>query len=242
MVLVLGFVTARSRIFSHRTTAHGPHKTASSAGPMVHSPAGDRIVATPSAIEMSPAVRAARCLVRHPRQLGQHQQARSRRPNIPAVQPCEGSPRSAASTASRSLSVGWKGSPVGRPSAARTATDSPGRSYPAAVWWWSMAATRHRWVAGAAGHPVRKSTTVCGSAGQCGGVGGGAPVGEQRPVRGVGRRGSAPTTPAPARRCRCRSWWSWTGDVFVLPCCSIRPFHSWPSRACRSCVWARSAM
>ena len=28
-----------------------------------------------------------------------------------------------------------------------------------------MAATRHRWVAGAAGQPVRKSTTVRGSAG-----------------------------------------------------------------------------
>ena len=39
MVRVLRCVTARSRIFSHRTTAHGPHKTASSAGPTVQSPA-----------------------------------------------------------------------------------------------------------------------------------------------------------------------------------------------------------
>jgi len=43
---------------------------------------------------------------------------------MPAVQPCEGSPRSAACTASRSASVGWKGSPVGRPSAVRTVTRS----------------------------------------------------------------------------------------------------------------------
>jgi len=84
---------------------------------------------------------------------------------MPCVQPCEGSPRSAACTASRSVSLGWKGSPVGRPSAARSTADSPGRSYPVVVWWWSMAATRHRDVAGAAGHAVRNSTTVCGSAG-----------------------------------------------------------------------------
>ena len=84
---------------------------------------------------------------------------------MPWVQPCEGSPRSAACTASRSLSAGWKGSPVGRPRAARTATDSPGLSSPAATWWWSMAATRRRRVAGAAGHEKRKSTTDCGSAG-----------------------------------------------------------------------------
>ena len=69
----------------------------------------------------------ARCLYGTPASWDSTTKQRSRRPNIPAVQPCEGSPRSAASTASRSLSVGWKGSPVGRPSAARTTTDSPGR-------------------------------------------------------------------------------------------------------------------
>jgi len=54
---------------------------------------------------------------------------------------------------------------VGRPSAARTATDSPGFGSPAAVWWWSMVATRRLRVAGASGHPVRMSMTVCGSVG-----------------------------------------------------------------------------
>jgi len=49
MVRVLRCATARSRIFSHRTTAHGPHKMVSSAGPTVQSAAGDRIVVTPSA-------------------------------------------------------------------------------------------------------------------------------------------------------------------------------------------------
>src|SRR5664279_1154594 len=164
MVRVLRCVTARSRIFSHRTIAHGPHKTASSAEPTVRSPAADRIVATPPAIEMSPAVRVARCLYGTPASWDSTTRQRSRRPNIPAVQPCEGSPRSAASTASLSSFVGWKGSPVGRPRAARTATDSPGLSRPAAAWWWSMAATRRRRVAGAAGHSCRNSTTVCGSA------------------------------------------------------------------------------
>jgi len=168
MVLLLGLVTARSRIFNHRTTAHVPHKTASSPGPSVHSPAGDRMVATPSAMQMSPAVKTAKCWYGTPASWDRTSTQRSRRPNMPWVQPWEGSPRSAAATASRSPSVGWKGSPVGRPRAARTATDSPGRSSPAAVWWWSMPATRHRWVAGAAGHPVRKSTTV---GGQCAGVG-----------------------------------------------------------------------
>src|SRR5664279_4540983 len=48
MVLVLGFATARSRIFSHRTTAHGPHKITSSAGRRVHFPAADRMVAAPA--------------------------------------------------------------------------------------------------------------------------------------------------------------------------------------------------
>ena len=54
-----------------------------------------------------------------------------------AVQPWEGSPRSAASTASRS--EGSNGPPVGLPSAARTTADSPGLGYPAPAWWWSMA-------------------------------------------------------------------------------------------------------
>src|SRR5664279_1469774 len=151
MVRVLRWVTARFRIFSQRTTAHGPHKTASSAGRSVHSPAADRTVATPSAIEMSPAVNTAMYLYGTPASWDSTSRARSRRPNIPWVQPCEGSPRSAASTASPSSCVGWKGSPVGRPSAARTATDSPGRSSPVVVWWWSMAAPRHRCVPAAAG-------------------------------------------------------------------------------------------
>src|SRR5664279_1371800 len=190
MVRVLRWVTARFRIFSQRTTAHGPHKTTSPSAPIVHSPVGERIVATPSAMEMSPAVRSARCRYGTPASSESTSRQRSRRPNIPWVQPWEGSPRSAASTAPLSVSVGWKGAPVGRPSAARTDTDSPGRAYPVVVvWWWSMAATRHRSVPAAAGHAVRKSTTTCGSAGSAGGVGGGAPVGEQRPVRGVGLQG-----------------------------------------------------
>ena len=77
---------------------------------------------------------------------------------MPWVQPCEGSPRSAACTASRSVSLGWKGSPGGRPSAARRTADPPGRSYPVVVWWWSMAATRHRWVAGADAHSIMRQT------------------------------------------------------------------------------------
>jgi len=72
--------------------------------------------------------------IRHPASWDSTNSARSRRPNIPPVQPCEGSPRSAATTASLSACVGWKGSPVGRPSAARTATDSPGFGIPAATW------------------------------------------------------------------------------------------------------------
>src|SRR5664279_4709993 len=87
MVLVLGFVTARSRIFSHRTIAHGPHRTASSGEPTVHSPAGDRIIATLFAIEMSRAVRVARCLYGTPARWDRTSRQRSRRPNIPAVQP-----------------------------------------------------------------------------------------------------------------------------------------------------------
>src|SRR5664279_2469915 len=85
MVLVLGFVTARSRIFSQRVTAHDPHKTASSAGPVVHSPAADRIVKAPSAIEMSPAVSVARCLYGTPASWDSTTRQRSRRPNMPWV-------------------------------------------------------------------------------------------------------------------------------------------------------------
>ena len=72
-------------------TAHDPHKTASSAGRRVHSPAGDRIVATPSAMQMSPAVSRARCLYGHSRHLGQHQQgpiASAEHPLDPAVLGC----------------------------------------------------------------------------------------------------------------------------------------------------------
>ena len=85
--LVLGLVTARSRIFGHRVTAQEPHKTTSPSAPIVHSPAPDRIVATPSAMEMSPAVRVANVHTA-PRQLGQHQQravAAAEHPAGPAV-------------------------------------------------------------------------------------------------------------------------------------------------------------
>src|SRR5664279_4632675 len=79
MVLVLGLVTARSRIFSHRTAAHGPHKTTSPSAPIVHSPAGDRIVATPSFIWTSPATKTASCLYRTPASWESTSRARSRR-------------------------------------------------------------------------------------------------------------------------------------------------------------------
>jgi hypothetical protein len=65
-----GFVTARSRIFSDRTTAHGPQSRPSSAAPTVHSPAVDRVVTAWCATEMSPAVSRAWCLYGTPAQLG----------------------------------------------------------------------------------------------------------------------------------------------------------------------------
>ena len=54
--------------------------------------------------------------------------------------------------------------PVGRQSRVRTSVDSPGRVSPAA-WWWSIAATRRRLVAGAHGQSVRNAMTIPGSAG-----------------------------------------------------------------------------
>ena len=75
MVLVLGFVTARSRIFSHRTTAHDPHKidvVGRTERPLPRrrpdrgDAVRDRDVSGGEGGEVS---------IRHPRQLGQHQQA-----------------------------------------------------------------------------------------------------------------------------------------------------------------------
>ena len=51
-------------------------------------------------MEMSPAVIVARCLYGTPASWDSTSRQRSRRPNIPWVQPWEGSPRSAACTAS----------------------------------------------------------------------------------------------------------------------------------------------
>ena len=163
----LGWVTARSSTRSHRVTAHGPHSIGSSAAGRLHVPAGDTIVHIPSWTVTSLAVNLARCLYGSPASWERTSRARSRRPNIPAVQPCDGRPRSAAATCSGCAGVSG-GAPVRRPSAARTTTDSPGLSCPEALWWWSIAATRRRRVAGAAAHPARKSTTVCGSAGSAG--------------------------------------------------------------------------
>ena len=82
-------------------------------------------------------------------------------------------------------SVGWKGSPVGRPSAARTATDSPGRSCPVVVDGGDPAPLRR----GRRGASGQEADDGLRGGRECGGVGGGAPVGEQRPVRGVGPKG-----------------------------------------------------
>ena len=39
---------------------------------------------------------------------------------------------------------------------------------PALAWWWSIAATRHRWVDRAAGQSMRNRSMVSGVAGRCG--------------------------------------------------------------------------
>ena len=90
---------------------------------------------------------------------------------MPWVQPWEGSPWSAASTASRFPTVGWKGSPVGRPSAARTVSEFPGLSSPAAVWWWWWSRPGSVGLAGAAGHPLQELDDRLRVRRECGGAG-----------------------------------------------------------------------
>ena len=136
----------------------------SSTGSIDHPWVAVLIVVVPPARVISPTVRVASCRYGTPPSWDSTSRHRSRRPNIPCVHPCDGNARSVASTASRFL--GSAVSPVGRPTAARTAGVSPGRFNPAAAWWWSMAVTLPRCVFGVAGQPARNATTVSGWAGR----------------------------------------------------------------------------
>ena len=162
---VTNFVTARFSTRSHRTTAHGPHTTGSSAGRSVHDPAavvagGDTVgqgdVANGQGREVA---------VRDPCQFGEHEQApvpaaeHAVRPAMRGQQPQRRLDRR------HGLRRRFVGAGDGPAQSASTAGSGPGGAYPVAAWWWSIAVTRTRCVETAAGQPARKSITVAGSAG-----------------------------------------------------------------------------
>jgi hypothetical protein len=95
---VVIFATARFTTRSHRVIAHGPHSTASESVTTVHVSVRVVIVAASFAIVISPIVNVAKTWYGTPAIWDSTSRQRSRRPNMPCVQPWEGRPRSAAAT------------------------------------------------------------------------------------------------------------------------------------------------
>ena len=153
------------------------------------------MVAVPSTTVMSPAVRVARCLYGTPASWDSTSRQRSRRPNMPCVQPCDG--RRAQRGLHRGPVIpGWRRF-AGRHRSPERGPHRGGLPRPADA---RRRCGGGRWrrpggvvSPGAAGQSVRNATTVSGSAGRSRFAGDGAPVGEQRPDRGVGPPGAAAT-------------------------------------------------
>lgn len=110
-------------------------------------------------------VNVARCRYGPPAGWESTSRHRSRRPNMPFVQPCDGSSRNAAATKATACAGGSNRTGTGRPNAANIAACWPGGAYPVAAWWWSIAITRTRCVLIFAGQSARNPSTVAGSAG-----------------------------------------------------------------------------